>query len=876
MNDKFKFHLKLILLLGFVAVLLTKCATTKDGFTKRVYHNTTAKFNGFFNAKEAKKTAISKLVESTQDDYDSILVLFHYPSEENVNTIREDMERVIEKTQLVIERHEMKVPKSKKRDFKKPEMNKWINDNWLLMGQAYFYEKNYWKAEEVFLYVKRKYEDDDIAVLSRLWLARNYFEKGEQRNAAEMLEEISYIKTKDFPEELRVEYNLVQADLAIKLKDYTQAITKLENAVTLMKRKKMKARPTFILAQLYQRVGKSAESLAAYKQVLKLKPTYEMSFYAQINQAMAFSRRAGDSKEIKDKLLKMLKDEKNKEYFDQIYFALAELEIEERKTSEGISLLNKSLAVNEGNDKQKAKSFLKLADIYFDERIYESAQAYYDSTNTLIAETHPRFKDISNKAKSLNELVSYIRVYEREDSLLQLAVMAEDELTKLIEGVMKEDARKREEERQRLLAALESGGDISNIGDFWAWNPTLREKGKENFIEAWGERPLEDNWRRSKKITFTDFDNSENPDIEETQTAPTDQGRSFEEYLADVPKGQAEIDESIEKRAEARYNAGLIYKEKLDDFENAVEQFEVLVTETPASQFHSVTHYQLYRTYLSKEQGGYSNPFCGTCNSAYWANQTLENYPESEYAVLINNPEFLSMKELKEAEELKAYESIFDKYRKNRYNDVIQESSLVINNEQENHLLAKYFLIKALSIGEMASQFGGQADPYIEALENTVKKFPTTEEGKTAQRYLDILNGEVKVEKEKPKEPELYKYRKGTGHYFVLLVPLEGGNPNPVQSDIANFNSTFFKSSGLSVKSRVLGREYQMLYVREFKTELEAMNYFNAFNVNQNILGDVNKANYYKFVISKSNYSALTKDRDPEKYLTFFEANYLE
>jgi hypothetical protein len=105
---------------------------------------------------------------------------------------------------------------------------------------------------------------------------------------------------------------------------------------------------------------------------------------------------------------------------------------------------------------------------------------------------------------------------------------------------------------------------------------------------------------------------------------------------------------------------------------------------------------------------------------------------------------------------------------------------------------------------------------------------------------------------------------------------LEGGNPNPVQSDIANFNSTFFKSSGLSVKSRVLGREYQMLYVREFKTELEAMNYFNAFNVNQNILGDVNKANYYKFVISKSNYSALTKDRDPEKYLTFFEANYLE
>jgi len=129
LNNKVKFHFRLILFLGFIAFLLTQCATTKDGFSKRVYHNTTAKFNGFFNAKEAKKLALSKLIENTPDDYDSVLVLFHHPTEESVNTIREDMERVIEKTQLVIERHEMKVPKSKKRDFKKPEMNKWINDN---------------------------------------------------------------------------------------------------------------------------------------------------------------------------------------------------------------------------------------------------------------------------------------------------------------------------------------------------------------------------------------------------------------------------------------------------------------------------------------------------------------------------------------------------------------------------------------------------------------------------------------------------------------------------------------------------------------------------------------------------------------------------
>jgi len=441
--------------------------------------------------------------------------------------------------------------------------------------------------------------------------------------------------------------------------------------------------------------------------------------------------------------------------------------------------------------------------------------------------------------------------------------MGEEELTKYIEQVMEDDARKREEERLRIIEALEKGETIASVGDFWPWNPTLRETGKSNFIDVWGDRALEDDWRRSKKLSFVNFD-PEEEDTAKVETAPVEEGRSFEEYLADIPANPAAIQESIESRAEARYNAGLIYKEKLDDFENAVEQFEVLVNETPTSLFHPVTHYQLYRTYLSKEQGGYSNPFCGTCNSDYWAQQTTSKYPDSEYTVLIQNPDYLSIKELKEAEEVEAYEQVFSQYRNRRFNDVIQSSTVVLESEPENHLLPKYYLIKALSIGEMASMFGGQEAPYVEALQNTIDAFPETEEGKTAKKYLDILNGTNKPKVEE-KKPDLYTYRKGVGHYFVLLVPLEGGNPNKVQSSIANFNTTFFKSSGLSVKTRLLG-DFQLLYVRDFKNETEAMNYYNAFRVNQNILGDVNKANYSKFVISKPNYSALTKDNSADEY----------
>ncbi len=859
-------------MLAVLSVLLfSKCSTTKDGLSKRIYHNTTVKYNGFFNAKEAKKEAINNLKASNKDDYDSLLTIFFYPDEESVNSIRENMERVVEKTERVIDRHEMKVGKRDKRKMKKPEMNKWIDNSWLLMGQAYFYERNFWKAEEIFLYVKRKYKTPEMTALSNLWLARNYLEKGEVGEAEEMLEVVSLMKK--FPEDLRAEYNLVLADFAVKTGELQDAAGYLENAVLFTKRKKDKARPTFLLAQIYQRLGQSNKSIEAYENVMKLKPSYEMSFYSQIFQATAFKRRAGNSEEIKKKLYKMLKDEKNVEYFDQIYFALAELELEERNFEKGVDLLNESLAAFDGNNKQKAKTFLKLADLNFDERRYEAAQQYYDSTTALIAETHPRFKDISNKASSLTELVSHLRVFQRQDSLLQLSELSEEELTKTIENIMEEDARKREEERARLEAAIASGEVIGTVGDFWPWNPTLRNSGKLNFEDVWGDRPLEDDWRRKNKLSFGPGSEEEEEVVKET--VEIDEGRSFEEYLADVPSTPEQVKAAVESRAEARYNAGLIYKEKLDDFENAVEAFEVLVTETEESEFHPVTHYQLYRTYLSKEQGGYSNPFCGTCNSGYWARQTKSKYPNSEYSVLIDNPEFQSIKEIKEAEEVEAYEALFDKFRKDKFNDVIQEATRVMANETDNHLLPKYYLIKAVSIGEMSSMFGGESGAYRTALEETVASYAETEEGKTAQRYLDILNGKVQTEPE-PDRPSLYKFREGMGHYVVILVPLEGGGSNVAKSKIANFNTTFFKSSGLQVKTRVLGKEHQMIYIRDFDDENDAMNYYNAFIVNENILGLLNNLNYPTFAISKSNFSALTKDREPDAYLEFFEENYLK
>ena len=141
----------------------------------------------------------------------------------------------------------------------------------------------------------------------------------------------------------------------------------------------------------------------------------------------------------------MLKDEKNLEYQDQIYYALAELSLEERDREAGIDYLKKSISSSVDNQKQKAKSFLRLADLYFEDREYEYAQAYYDSTAVNIAENHPRYDYITNMAESLGELVANLNVIELQDSLREYCSMNMDQRMEALREVQKQLEREAED-----------------------------------------------------------------------------------------------------------------------------------------------------------------------------------------------------------------------------------------------------------------------------------------------------------------------------------------------------------------------------------------------------------------------------------------------
>lgn len=869
----------LVLLVFFGA-----CTTEKDGVSYRLYHNTTARYNGFFYAKESIKEATTKLLADHEEDYDEILPPFVYGTEEKSRAVYPQLERAIEKSSKVVERHTMDVSDREKRKMKHPEMNRWIDDNYFLIGKGYFYKRNYYKAEELFRYCSRKFKNKEMEAKAGTWLARTYMELGDLSGANNELLKVSVIK--DLDDEILADYHMVQADYYLRREDYPKAAIEMESAISHIKKKKHRARPTFILAQIYQKIEDSQKAIDLYETVLKLKPEYELSFYAQINQAQAFSRRGGNSTMIKEKLEKMLNDDKNIDYRDQIYYALAGVFLEERNNEEGVDNLHLSLKENKGNDKQRGKSYLKLADVYFEERQYPDAQAYYDSSLSLISEKHPRYKDISNRAESLTDLVKNLEVIQREDSLQLLAMLSPEDLEKRLDKIIEdlEAEERRKEEAAAAALAAGSGVGLDN-GSNWAfYNAALLKDGYTNFKNTWGDRPLEDNWRRSRKISNGA---QEEEEIEEELVAEQVEQESKipgkDQLREGIPNTPEEMEKSNTALAQAYYNCGLIYKEKLDDFENAVESFEILADRFDESEFHVLACYQLYRAYLAKEQEGYQNPFCGTCNSKYWGDQVVSLYPDSEYALLVLNPDYKSIEAMRQAEEVAAYEIVLNQYRNRLFPEVLAACTNVIETQKDNHLVPKYHFLKALTIGNLDKQTGNR-DNYIAELKTVNTLYPETEEGIRAKEILDILMNELNKEsgpeeeevkeEEAPVEDDLYVLDPAAEHYFAVVFNRDIGNFNEVKATISDFSSQSYNSLALKVSSNLLDKDRHIVLAKPFKDMAEATEYYNTFVADQGALKELNAGGYERFVISKKNYVALFKDKNLEKYLSFFNANY--
>lgn len=880
--------------------IISSCSTEKDALLNVGYHNMTARYNGYYNAGVIIDEALYNFRDGYQEDYSQILPLDLYPNDEEVSGMVPALEDAIERCSKVVVRHSMPNPQTVKN--KKNENCRWIDDNWLVIGQAYYIKRDYKEAKQKLKHVSESemFRDEEAIFEARIWLAKTHIALGEYSEAKRILTNVEQsIKSAEnkkdkekkkrpsskyqrkrakkeakeekasksavFPDKLKDDYELTLAELHIAQKEYKKAIEHLEKGIEIAKPRKKRSRYQFVLAQLYEETGDKQKAGYYYDKVAKSNAPYEMRFKAKIKTALAAT---GGTEDIVKELNKMLKDGKNLEYKDQIYYALAEIDMKNNQKPEAIVNYTESVLWSINNNLQKGISYLALADIHFEDREYVKAQKYYDSCVQVLPKDHPEFEMLKNKALGLADLVFHYETVEFEDSVQNIAGMSEKERQKFLDKTSKElkaeRERKRIEEEQKLLAQQarvnqqqQSGGNGQKGKGYFA-NQKQVASGFNEFRGMWGQRPLEDNWRRANKSSFEQVVDGNGEPVDSVEQDEF----AVELLMKDLPLTPEAIDSSNNRIMNSLYNLGMIYKEQLKEEKEAITYFQAVIDRNIEHDKVLPSLYQLYLIYNKK----------GDAKASIYKDAILKGYGDSEIAQIIKDPEYLKKKELKDREELNAYSNTLRNYRRRSYGLVITACNEVINDNPENQFLDKYYLLKAFALSKITP---GNVEAISDPLKIVATKSPDTEEGIQAKKYLGLLEkGEQIVEPdEKPDSP--YKFSEDGKHFFVVAIPADKGDAGSVKIQVSNFNGEFYRNDRLALQDAPLGNSMTLLVVRSFDDLESAKKYQTAFASKEGRKTLGKTADQFQYgVITTANFTTLFRLKDFDQYMEFYKNNY--
>lgn len=856
---------------------LVACSTTKNTFVTRNYHNLTSRYNGYFYAKESMKDAADKIEKSYVDDYSQMLPIFRIPNTPESKGSYTDFEKAIKKATLVIERHAI----TNRSGEEIAGAVKWIDENWIIIGQARYYRSEFVGAEEIFDYVIQKYPNTPSQKVAMMWKARTEVQLGNYSLAESLLDVVNADKTQTKTQQGEVKASY--ADLYMHTGNYPNAIKYLEEAIPLTKSKKLRARYNYILAQLYEQTNDYKKSADAFSKCIELNPRYDMLFNAKLNQARLSANTATNRTAAKRELEKMLMDEKNEEYRDQIYYSLAELEKKNNKT-EAMKYYRLSVSSSMGNNKQKALSYLALGDLNFEAQNYKEAGAYYDSTMMFLPKDYKSYNTVDDKRKSLANLVRYLNVVSTEDSLQMVVKNYGGDTTTLYAYIDKKiDEAKKEEERKKkeLEEKIQNGGSNTLVnnnnpqgnqqpaGMWYFYNPSTVGFGVGEFNKKWGNnRKLEDNWRRSNKEQFIEEIDPEKQDTASKGSGKLASNQTREYYLKNLPMTPEQMAKSDEAIADALYNLGGIYKDQMNNMPKAIEAYDALATRFPNHKYALVSHFQLYRIYQktgdkTKEQRE-SDYIC-------------KNYPESDYCQLIKNPQY-EVNVLAEREKVRIYyDSTYMEYSRSHYATVVQRSNYadsVFGTKHEH--AAKFAYIRALSLGKT------QGTPQMEsALVKLISQFPKDPIKPQAQLMLDFIRksktpgGNTQVDTSNKVPATTYKTNDKVQFQYMVVVKTGSADINKFKTALSDFNTQNYGSAGLTITSVVIDATHTSVMVKNFADQTAAMSYYNNLKGHPDLFSWLGAGNYQTMVISTENFGTFLKTKDTEGYKKFFDENIL-
>ena len=866
---------KLWLLLALLSVF--SCSTEKNNFLNRKYHSTTARYNGLFNANELLRLSLITYDGSHKDDFYTFLPVNPLPNDKEVIGMYPAIDTAIAKCTKVIEDHSM--PNAVDMYYKEAEYNNWIDENWLTIGKAFYYRRDYEKALSNFEFVKRFFIKDPSTYIAQLWIAKVYIELQKFSDAKLILDGLNEIaqiqkkkKFKDFipflnkkkgdaaqptmTRSLQLEIYKAYSDLAMKRKDYEAAIDGLQLALSKSNNPREKARFNYILAQLYQNANNSSSASHHFNKAVTASASFELSFNARLNSAVA-----DGSEGVKKDLKKMARDSKNAAFKDQIFYALGLVELNNNREQEAKDYLTKSAFFSLSNKRQKAMSYEKLGDMSFFAKEFVPAQKYYDSCARFMPEDYPNAEIVKNKSTKLYDLVKALETANFEDSVERIAKLSAKDREIFLKETLKQMRREiqaaKEKEAAKLLALQSNSAVVNNTNTnkFIFNNPKLRETGFKEFKKLWGARDNEDNWRRSDKLpvinNLISTDSSQNIVAQESKDS-----LSYEKLLKNIPLSDSAFSQSQLRLIDALYTSGILFKEVLLENDLAEQQFESALALKLSNNTDLSAAFQLFRL---NEQNKKSEKY---------KSYILDKYPNSDAAKYFLDPDFY-LKQKKNAEESqKDYLKLLEQYQLKAYQTVYNLSQTILEKDLANSCRSEYMLLNVLAMGQLTQD----KSTLIPKLNLIIEEKPQTEQAKRAKEMLDIIqSGYSKNEELDFNKKYFFEYVSDVPQYVIVLLD-EEDDTDFSKGTISDFAVKKFKSSKLRVSSKITLSEKSFILVQEFASISLANKFIDAYKAGFEFIDDLQDNKI--FIITQENLKKLIETAKFEEYKLFYNDNY--
>ncbi len=834
-----KLSIKVIAIL-FLLISITGCSRKKNTFLNRNWHAVTAEYNTLYNGNLALDLGIEALNESYLDNYWGILPVERMAIKEEVlapgENINPNFLVAEEKAVKAIQRHSMLIEGS--------ETNPQIDEAYLLLGKARYYDQRFVPALEAFNYILHKYPLSNTINEARIWREKTNMRLEFDQLAIKNLKKI--LESERLDEDDRAEASAILAQAYLNINAPDTAVAHIKRAAELTDEKNKEGRYWYITGQLYDVLGKRDSASYAFDRVIDLNRKIPRIYLvnAMIRQIEYLNVTAKEKALVLEQLNALAEDRENRPYLDKIYFQLAEFHYQQDSSELAIVYYNRSLRTPSNNTYLQSLDYQTLGNINFDAARYEVAGAYFDSTLSKLSENSREYRLIKRKRDNLDDVIYYEKMAQKADSILYLASLSEegqleffnDYTTKLREQAKSEAERPaQQQEAQNFFENKRPAmPGIPNPGSsFYFYNPTAVAYGKQEFFRLWGDRELADNWR-TRRISGGGEDL-----VTEGVNELIDNDPKFDpqSYIKTIPRDAAVLDSIKGDLNFASYQLGLIYREKFNENGLAAERLEFVIGNKPEERLLLPAKYNLYKIYSDLGM---------TARAQSLKNDILVAYPDSRYAAILSNPESLLRDENNPTA---IYEQLYRSYENQEYAEVIAEVDQLTGQFAGDEIVPKLELLKAMAEGRL---FG--FEDYKASLNYVALNYPQSIEGKKAQ---EIINQALPAMSGSKFVPDT------SGTSFKLIFPFEKEEKEEAM-ELQETLLSAIEEFGYSwkVSRDVYNKAQDFVVVHGFNSEAEV----NTFA--QRLTGDdkypIDKKSFY---ISTPNYRIVQIHKNIETYL---------